>query len=277
VLTKNEVKELKNFATKIRIETMRTIESIGVGHTGGSLSIAEVLSVLYGKVMNVDPKNPQWEDRDWMVMSKGHAGPALYSTLGLKGYFPMEDLLTLNRPGTNFPSHCDWTKTKGIDMTTGSLGQGTSSAMGIALGLKMNGKKSNVFLLVGDGESQEGQVWEAALFAAHWKLDNVIAFVDYNKQQIDGRVSEVNDIGDIEDKYRAFGWHAQSVDGHDVEAIYNAIEKAKEATGRPSMIVLNTIKGKGYSALEGTPSNHNSSVSKEQLEEAIKEFEAQFV
>ena len=277
MLDKNEVKDLKNFATQIRIELMKSIESIGVGHTGGSLSIADLLSVLYGKVMNVDPKNPQMEDRDWFVMSKGHAGPALYATLALKGFFPMEQLLTLNKPGTDLPSHCDWTKTKGIDMTTGSLGQGTSSAMGIAMGLRMNKKDSYVYLLTGDGESQEGQVWEAALFAAHWKLDNVIAFVDYNKQQIDGRTCEVCELGDLEQKYSAFGWHAQSVDGHDHEAIYDAIQKAKEVKGKPSMIVLNTIKGKGYSALEGNPGNHNGSVNKEVLDEAIKEFEAQFV
>ena len=277
MLTKSEVKELKNFATQIRIELMRTIESIGVGHTGGSLSIAELLSVLYGKVMKIDPKNPQWGERDWFVMSKGHAGPALYATLALKGFFPIEELLTLNKPGTNLPSHCDWTKTKGVDMTTGSLGQGTSSAMGIALGLKMDNKDSYVYLLTGDGESQEGQVWEAAMFAAHWKLDNVIGFVDYNKQQIDGRICEVCELGDLENKYRAFGWNAQSVDGHDVEAIESAIEKAKQVKGQPSMIVLDTIKGKGYSALEGTASNHNSPVSKEQLDEALREFEKQFV
>jgi transketolase len=277
VLDKNEARELKNFATKIRIEMMKSIESIGIGHHGGSLSAAEVLAVLYGKVMKIDPKNPQMEDRDWFVMSKGHAGPALYATLGLKGYFPLEEILTLNKPGTNYPSHCDWTKTKGIDMTTGSLGQGASSAMGIALGHKMNKKENYIYLLTGDGESQEGQIWEAAMFAAHWKLDNLIAFVDNNKQQIDGKVCEVCDIGDIAQKYTAFGWHAQSVDGHDVEAIEAAIEAAKSVKGKPSVIVLNTIKGKGYSGLEGNPGNHNGPVDKAMLEAMIKEFEAQLV
>jgi len=274
MLSEDRIKELKKFAAQIRIETVREIGLLGVGHIGGSLSVAEILSVLYGEVMNIDPKNPKWEERDWLVMSKGHAGPALYAALALKGFFPMEWLSTLNRPGTNLPSHCDRNRTPGIDMTTGSLGQGASSAAGIALGHKMNRKKNYTYLILGDGECNEGQVWEMALFASQFKLSNLIAFVDYNKQQLDGFTKDILDLGDLAGKFEDFGWYAENIDGHDVAAIYEAIGKAKAQDEKPSMIILNTVKGKGVSYTEGKLTNHNMPISMEQMEQGIMELES---
>lgn len=256
------VSELKEFATKIRIETIKEIATLGVGHIGGALSICDVLAVLYGGVMNVDPKNPCDENRDWLVVSKGHSGPALYATLALKGFFPMETLKTLNKPDTILPSHCD-RHAPGVDMTTGSLGQGSSLAMGIALGNKMSGKSNYTYLLLGDGECNEGQVWEAVMFANSKKLNNLIAFVDDNKQQLDGFTKDISNMEDFAAKFSAFGWYAQSIDGHDVEAISNAIKNAKENKNGPSVIVLNTIKAKGFKKWEGVQGNHNFNITME--------------
>lgn len=273
MLNENKLKELKIFALKIRIETMRAIGNLGFGHVGGALSIADTLSVLYGEVMNIDPKNPKWEDRDWLISSKGHAGPAIYASLALKGYFPVEELLTLNKPGTNLPSHCDRNKTIGIDMTTGSLGQGSSLAAGVSLGNRLDNKSNYVYLILGDGEIQEGQVWEAVSYAAHQKLDNLITFIDNNKKQLDGYTKDINDLGDIKAKFETFGWYVQEIDGHDLNQIYEAIQTAKEFKGKPSAIVLNTVKGKGWSFAENTFSNHHMMVSKEQAEEALLQLE----
>lgn len=270
-----KIRDIKRFALNIRKETIRAIGNLGVGHVGGALSICDVLAVLYGDAMNIDPANPKKEDRDWLVVSKGHAGPAVYAALALKGYFPLEELLTLNKPGTNLPSHCDMNKTPGIDMTTGSLGQGASSAMGIACANRIKGLKNYTYLIMGDGENEEGQVWEAALFAGHQKLSNVIAFVDYNCAQIDGTIGEICDLGDIAAKYAQFGWHTQTIDGHDVAAILGAIEKAKAQDEKPSLIVLNTKKGRGYSLTEGKVSSHNMELSAAQTAEAIAELDAQ--
>ena len=202
MLTQEKTRQLQRFAKQIQMETMKTIASLGTGHVGGSLSIAEALAVLYGKQLRHDPAQPRWEDRDWLVVSKGHAGPAVYAALALRGFFPMEQLQTLNQPGTPLPSHCDRRRTLGIDITTGSLGQGASSAAGVATALKMNKKDSWVYLILGDGELDEGQVWEMALFAAHRKLDHLIALVDNNHFQIDGTNDEVCTLGDIADKFR---------------------------------------------------------------------------
>jgi transketolase len=274
MLDQQQIREFKRLATKIRIETIRQIASLGSGHVGGTMSLAEVLAVLYGGVMKIDPPNPGWEERDWLVVSKGHAGPAVYAALALQGYFPMEKLATLNRPGTNLPSHCDRTKTPGIDMTTGSLGQGASSAMGIALGNRIDGRDNYTYLILGDGECQEGQVWEAALFATQYRLSHLIAFIDCNRQQLDGYTRDVCDLGDLAQKFIDFGWAAQSVDGHDVAQIYEAIAKAKEQNERPAMIVLNTVKGKGCAFAEGKLNNHFMPVTKEQVDETLKELEA---
>lgn len=275
MLSDDKKKELEIFATKIRIETLKQFKHLGFGHVGGAMSITDTLAVLYGGVMNIDPKNPRWEDRDWLVVSKGHSGPAVYSALALKGYFPIEELKTLNQPKTNLPSHCDRNKTIGIDMTTGSLGQGMSTAIGVALGNRLDRRKSYTYLILGDGECDEGQVWEGALFAAHHKVNNLIAFIDYNKQQLDGYTKDILDLGDLAEKFREFGWYAQEVDGSDVKQIYEAIENVKRNKfDAPSVIVLNTQKGQGCTFAEGVLYNHHMTVSKEQADEAISCLEA---
>lgn len=270
-----KIKDLEIFALKIRIETIRQIGTLGFGHVGGALSIADTIAVLYGGVMNIDPQNPHWEERDWLVCSKGHAGPTIYSALALKGFFSMEELKTLNKPGTRMPSHCDRNLTPGIDMTTGSLGQGSSLAVGVALGHRLDGKNNYIYLIIGDGEMQEGQIWEAILYAAHAKLDNLIMFVDSNKKQLDGYVKDINGVGDIKSKLECFGWHAQEVNGADVKEIFGAIAKAKGVKGQPSAIVLDTVKGKGWSFAEDAFSNHHMTVSTEQMREAIGVLESQ--
>ncbi len=269
MISDQKIKELEKFAAEIRIETIKEMGNLGFGHLGGAMSVVETLAVLYGGVMKIDPENPNWEDRDWLVCSKGHAGPAIYATLAIKGYFPMEELETLNKPGTNLPSHCDRNKTVGIDMTTGSLGQGASLAMGVALGNRMDGRENTVYLILGDGELQEGQVWEGALFAGHRKLDNLIAFVDNNKQQLDGYTEDICRMGDVAAKFESFGWHAQDIDGSNVAEIFEAVEKAKNVKGKPSVIVLDTVKGKGCCFAEGIVDNHHVTINKEQMEQAL--------
>ena len=266
-------KDLQKFAVSIRKETMRAIGTLGVGHVGGALSICDVLAVLYGGEMNIDPADPHKEDRDWLVCSKGHAGPAVYATLALKGFFPMEWMETLNQPGTNLPSHCDRRKTPGIDMTTGSLGQGLSIAAGIAQAHLLNGKTNTVYCIMGDGESQEGQNWEAILYAAQQKLGNLILFVDDNKAQIDGYVSQINEMESYVDKFKSFHWDAVEINGHDYNAIHEAISHAKEVKDKPSAIILHTVKGKGCTFAERTWCHHIS-VSKEDMEEALQALEA---
>jgi transketolase len=265
-------KEIELFANDIRRETLKEIACLGVGHTGGTLSVAEVLAVLYGAVMKYDPHNPNWSERDRFVLSKGHAGPALYAILAMKGFIPMEWLETLNQPGTNLPSHCDRQKTPGIDSTTGSLGQGLSVAAGIAMGIRMNQKDSYTYVICGDGECNEGQIWEAALLAANQKLDRLIAYIDYNKQMLDGFTKDVCDLGDLQQKFSDFGWFSQEVDGHDVAAIWEATNKAKSQQGQPAMIVLHTVKGKGISLYEGIDNNHNVNISEEDLALCLREL-----
>ncbi|MBS4023238.1 MAG: transketolase [Dethiobacter sp.] len=269
MLPATEEKNLKMFAARIRLETLKELKSMGFGHVGGCMSIVETIAVLYGSIMKIDPQCPGWKDRDWLVLSKGHAGPTLYATLALKGYFPMEELKTLNRPYTNLPSHCDRNKTPGVDMTTGSLGQGISAAIGIALGNRLDGRDSFTYLVLGDGECDEGQVWEGALFAAHHKVDNLIAFIDYNKQQLDGYTKDILDLGNLADKFSCFGWHANEVNGHCVKEIFYAIKEAKKVTGAPSVIVLHTEKGKGCSFAEGILNNHHMNFTEQQIDEAI--------
>ncbi len=257
-------------ANEIRRLILEMIGKLGVGHIGGSLSIVEALTVLYYKHMTVDPQNPLWEKRDRFVLSKGHSGPGLYAVLADKGYFPRSWLDTLNRANTNLPSHCDRLKTPGIDMTAGSLAQGFSAAVGMALAARMQGQGVRVYALIGDGESQEGQIWEAAMFAGNHGLDNLIAFLDYNNMQIDGLVSEINSLEPVADKWRAFGWNVYSVDGHDIVAIDSALTLGKRFKGRPTMIILNTTKGKGAFFSEGKVSSHNMVVTDEQWREAVE-------
>lgn len=260
---------LTAFAKEIRKKTIYTIGKLGVGHIGGALSLVEVMALLYGAEMRVDPRNPSWKERDLLVLSKGHAGPVLYATLALKGFFPESWLDTLNQGGTNLPSHCDRNRTPGVDMTTGSLGQGLSAACGMALSLKLDQNPATVYAIIGDGESQEGQNWEAAMFASQYQLNNLIAFTDYNHLQIDGTTDEVMSLGDLKGKWTSFGWFTQEVDGHDLVAMHAAIDMAK-AQNKPSMIILNTIKGKGAAFCEGQCGSHNMPVSMETAQEAIK-------
>lgn len=267
---------LKEFATEIRIEQMKEFKARGFGHVGGALSITDCLAALYGEIMRYDPKNPKWEERDRLVMSKGHAGPALYATLAIKGFFPLEMLKTLNQNGTRLPSHCDKNLTPGIDMTTGSLGQGASTAAGMALGLKFSESKSRVYLVIGDGESQEGQVWEMALFAAQHKLGNLIAFLDNNKRQLDGYVKDICNIEDIEAKFNAFNWYTLRIDGSDPDKIVEAVRDAQKNQGdKPAMIILDTIKGGGVKSIEETRLNHHLNISPEQADAIIADLEAQ--
>ena len=269
-------RDLREICKDIRCDIMTTIGHLGVGHIGGCLSVVEVLAVLYFQEMNIDPANPKMPGRDRLVCSKGHAGPAVYAALANRGYFPKSELLTLNQGGTHLPSHCDMNLTTGIDMTTGSLGQGFSCAVGVALGSKLEDDGATIYAIVGDGESQEGQIWEAAMFAAAKGLDNLIAFTDYNKFQIDDSVDKVNDVAPLAEKWAAFGWNVIDVeDGNDVEQVQAAVQHAKLGRGgeKPTMVILNTKKGCGVKWIEDLGAgNHNTKVSEEQARAAVAEI-----
>lgn len=269
----NKTNYLENQAIEIRKLTLESIGKLGVGHIGGCLSICDLLSVLYFDVMKVQPNHPNDEDRDRFVLSKGHGGPALYAALALRGYFDVKVLDTLNRPNTKLPSHCDRSMTPGIDMTTGSLGQGFSCAVGLAIGARMQKRNYWTYACIGDGESQEGQIWEAAMLASSQNLDHLIAFTDYNKMQIDGSIEEVNGLYPLEDKWKSFGWHVQVVDGHDVKALQRAILVAKNMATRPSMIIMDTIKGKGAYFCENQVFSHNMPITEEQWKRAVSELD----
>ncbi|MDO4547006.1 MAG: transketolase [Clostridia bacterium] len=255
---------LEILASRIRVSVLEQIESAGKGHVGGSMSVADLMAVLYAKHMRVDPDNPGWEMRDRLVMSKGHSGCALYAALMLKGFFPESWGRTLNKLSTRLPSHCDRRKTPGIDMSTGSLGQGLSVASGIAWANALKGLDVYTYCILGDGECQEGQVWEAMMFAGFHRQGKLIAFVDMNGKQVDGEVGEIMPVKDIAEHARLFGWHCQTANGHDVEEISQAIDEAKTRADRPSMIVLNTIKGYGCFA-QNMRFNHGIAVSPQQL------------
>lgn len=266
-------KDLERLALQIRIGTLETIAARGFGHMGGSLSIADVLAVLYGSVMKYDPKNPKWEDRDKLVCSKGHAGPAVYATLAIEGFFPYDTLKTLNQPHTTLPSHCDKNKTPGIDMTTGSLGQGTSLAVGMAYGDKIKGRDCRTFVIVGDGEANEGQVWEAAMFTAAKKVTNLTFIIDNNKKQLDDDTAIILDTGDFRAKFEAFGFDAVRVDGSDVEAIYEVL--SKKPTDKPVALILDTVKGAGIPEVINAAWNHHVPVAAEDAEKWLARFKAQ--
>ena len=275
MMDQKEVKALKAFAVRIRLATLEAIHAIGSGHVGGALSIADVLAVLYGREMNVRSEDPRWPDRDKLVCSKGHAGPGVYGTLALKGYFPYEELKTLNRNGTRLPSHCDRTKTPGIDVTTGSLGQGTSQAVGLALGDRLKGRKDRVFLIVGDGEMDEGQCWEAFAFAAARKLGNLVVLIDWNKKQLDGLCDDVLPMGSFAQKMTAFGFDTVQVDGNDVEAVAAALERTRQGGDKPYAIVLDTVKGAGVADVANTVMNHSIPVNDEKFEKWTGELKAE--
>ena len=270
------VNELKKFATDVRIETVKCLEARTFGHIGGCLSIADVLTVLYnGELKNIDPKNPKKPDRDMLVVSKGHAGPAVFATLALKGYFPLDWLPTLCEGGTRLPSHCDRIRTPGIDASTGSLGQGLSLANGFAHAAKIKDKKNRIYCLMGDGEIQEGQIWEAAMYANQYKLNNLVGIVDWNKKQIDGTVDECISLLDIAEKFRAFGWYAVTVKGDDIEAIQMAFKQIREnQSDKPGVLVLDGVKGSGVKCIEEMKFNHMIPVDKELADQCLEELEA---
>ena len=265
---------LQIFATKARMGVLEGVYNAKAGHPGGSLSICDVLSYLYNVEMHVDPKNPKDPGRDRLVLSKGHAAPALYATLALKGYFPVEDLKTLRKSDSYLQGHPNMDKVPGIDMSTGSLGQGISVAVGMALGGKLDKADYRVYAILGDGEIEEGQVWEAAMLAGNKGLDNLVAIVDNNNLQIDGTMEEVNSPYPIPDKFRAFNWNTVEIDGHDFDQIEDAFAKAKQCKGKPTAIIMKTIKGKGVSFMENAVGWHGSAPNTEQYEQAMEELRA---
>ncbi len=273
-MQENLKKELAVKACQIRMGVIEGTFNAKSGHPGGSLSIADVLAYLYFKEMNVDPKNPKWEDRDRFVLSKGHCAPGLYAALALKGFFSTQELKTLRHPGAMLQGHPDMKGTPGVDMSTGSLGQGISAACGMALSAKLSNKDYRVYAILGDGEIEEGQVWEAAMFAAHNKLDNLCILVDNNGLQIDGRITEVCSPEPIDKKFEAFGFNVIVIDAHDFDSIEAAYEKAKNVKGKPTAIISKSTKGKGVSFMEDKVEWHGSAPNAEQYKIAMEELEA---
>lgn len=267
-----ENKELMDIARKVRIDIIEMLSESKSGHPGGSLSCADILTVLYFDKMYVDIYEQKNDDRDRLVLSKGHAAPALYAVLAERGFFNKKELKTLRKYGSILQGHPDMNSTPGLDMTTGSLGQGLSAANGIAIAGKLNKKEYTVYAILGDGELEEGQVWEAAMTAAHYKLDNLIAFIDNNGLQIDGTNKEVMNIYPIDEKFKAFNWNVIKIDGHDIEQIKNAIDQGKNMKGKPTVIIAKTIKGKGVSFMENQVQWHGVAPNSEQKEEALKEL-----
>ncbi len=262
-----------DITTQMRADIIRMLAAAGSGHPGGSLSACDILAVLYFDKMNVDPENPDWPDRDRLVLAKGHAAPALYAALAGCGYFPREDLVTLRKSSSYLQGHPNMQTTPGVDMSTGSLGQGLSVANGMALAGRLDHKDYWVYCIMGDGEIQEGQVWEAAMSAGHYGLDHLIAFVDHNHLQIDGNNDEVMTVNPIEDKFRAFGWDVMTIDGNDLEAVSDAVDSAKaKLNGRPTLVVAETVKGKGVSFMENQVGWHGVAPTAEQAEAALKEL-----
>lgn len=268
--------ELERRANEMRVDIVRMIAEAGSGHPGGSLSCADILAALYfGGVMEHDPENPDWEARDRFILAKGHAAPALYAALAQAGYFPREELHTLRKLGSRLQGHPDSNQLPGVEVSTGSLGQGLSIAAGAAAGLKLDGSDAAVFALLGDGECQEGQVWEAAMFAAHRGLDNLVAIVDRNGLQIDGCTADVCDPGDLGAKLAAFGWDVHEVDGHDIDALVEALSAAKaQRAGKPHALIARTVKGKGVTFMEGQAGWHGKAPNAEQLECALADLGA---
>jgi transketolase len=271
-LTPEKLDELARRAKEVRKNILEMVTAAKSGHPSGSLSAADILVTLYFAVMRVDPHAPADPERDRFVLSKGHAAPVLYATLAERGFLPHSELTTLRQVDSRLQGHPDMKGVPGVDMSTGSLGQGLSAANGMALAGRVDGKDWRVYALLGDGELEEGQIWEAAMFAAHYKLDNLTAFVDYNGLQIDGPVSEVMSPLPIPEKWRAFGWHVLEIDGHDYNAIYSAIETAKTIKGKPTMIVAATVKGKGVCSMEGVADWHGKAPSADECAKFLAEL-----
>ena len=274
-MTANEKKQLMVNACKVRMGIIEGVHAAKSGHPGGSLSAADLFTYLYFKELNIDPADPKWEDRDRFVLSKGHTAPGLYAALALRGFFPQEDLLTLRHIGSHLQGHPNMNLTPGVDMSTGSLGQGISAAAGMALAAKYQGKNCRVYTLLGDGEIQEGQVWEAMMFAHHYKLDNFCAIIDNNGLQIDGDVAKVMSPYPIADKLRAFGFAVAEIDGNDFDQLEAAFTLARTTKGVPFAIVMKTVKGKGVSYMENNAGWHGKAPSDEEYEIAMKELKAQ--
>ena len=267
-----EYEFLKETAKKIRIHIVKMIAAAGSGHPGGSLSISDIMAYLFFKEMNIDPTAPDDPERDRFVLSKGHAAPVLYTVLALKGYFPESDLPTLRSSASHLQGHPHRLDTPGIDASTGSLGQGFSMASGMAIGCRLNGSKARIFTIIGDGESQEGQIWETAMSAGFRGLSNLCAFLDYNDQQIDGYVSDIKDIAPVKDKWTAFGWNVIEIDGHNFQEIENAVSAFRRERNRPTMIIAKTTKGKGVSFMENNLKFHGTAPSEDELKTALEEL-----
>jgi transketolase len=266
------IKELETKATVIRRHVIEMTHEAGSGHPGGSLSATDIIAALYFHVLNIDPKNPKFKDRDRFVLSKGHAAPALYAALAEKGFFQVDELMTLRKLGSRLQGHPDMTKTPGVEASTGSEGQGLSISIGMALGAKLDRKNYRIYVMLGDGEMDCGQTWEAAMAAAHYKLDNLTAIVDRNKLQLDGPTEKIMSIEPLADKWKAFGWHVVEINGHDFKEIINSITIAKEVKGKPTVVIAHTVKGKGVSFMEGSVGFHGKAPNDEQYEQAMKEL-----
>lgn len=267
-----KIRELKIKATLLRIDIIKMLASAGSGHSGGSLSSADIVACLYFSVMRHNPQNPKWEERDRFVLSKGHACPVLYAALAEAGYFPKEELFNLRKLGSILQGHPDMNKTPGVEFSSGSLGQGFAAAFGMALGYKLDNNPGRIFVMLGDGECQEGIVWETAMGVSHYKLDNLTAILDYNNLQIDGKVSDIMEIAPIGEKFRSFGWTVYEIDGHDMEQILWALSSERIKAGRPTMIIARTVKGKGVSFMENEVDWHGKAPSPQEAELALKEL-----
>jgi transketolase len=267
-----DINQLKEISKKIRINILHMLTLSGSGHTGGSLSAADIATAIYFSKMKFDPANPKWDERDRFIMSKGHAAPLIYALMAEAGYFPMETIDTLRKVESPLQGHPCCQKLPGIEVSTGSLGQGLSVANGMALGLRLDNNPARVYCIMGDGEIQEGQVWEAAMTAAHYNIDSLCAVVDANELQIDGAVEDVMGIQPIHDKWEAFGWHAINIDGHDMESIIGALDEAENTKGKPSIIIANTTKGKGSVLFEDKVQFHGVTPTKEEFDQAVKEI-----
>jgi transketolase len=267
-----DIKALEKKAAEVRIGIVKAIHNAGSGHPGGSLSAADIVTALYFAEMNVNADEPEMKGRDKFILSKGHAGPAQYSALALKGYFPMEDFMTLRKLGSKFQGHPDMNKVPGIEMSTGSLGQGFSAAGGMAMANKLDNDPGRIYTLLGDGEIQEGIVWEAAMSVAHYKLDNMVGILDYNGLQIDGKNEDVITVAPVADKFRAFGWNVIEINGHDFEQILDAFAKARACKGKPTMIIAATVKGKGVSFMENNAGWHGKAPNDDETKQAIAEL-----
>ncbi|MBI5026843.1 MAG: transketolase [Nitrospirae bacterium] len=267
-----DIKTLQDMARTIRVDILKMLSEAGSGHTGGSLSAADIVTAIYFSKMRYNPKDPEWKERDRFVLSKGHAAPLLYAALARAGYFPLEMLSTLRKIGSPLQGHPNCRSLPGIEVSTGSLGQGLSVANGMAIGLRLDRIPARVYCLLGDGEVQEGQVWEAAMTAAHYGLDNLCAIIDNNGLQIDGPVEEVMRVSPLPEKWKAFGWHVIEIDGHNMAEILNALDEAEGIKGKPTIIIAHTIKGKGVSIFEGKVEYHGVAPTPDELAKALKEL-----